>query len=283
MNRLRSITHALTTAGRLGWAIESNWTDPFVFLTYQVVRPLFGAFILVFMFKVVTGQPTSDLMFAQLYVGNAFFILVIQAMTGVGQVVFEDREHYEMIRYIYLAPIGLGTYLTGRGLSKVLATTAAVVLTLVAGYFIFGIELHPSFASLPYLAATMILGIMAMMALGIMLASVTLVTAHHGFSMAEGASGVLFLLSGAVFTIDILPHWVVSIAHMLPLTYWLEGIRRMLLGSPFIESLSALSNGQILWRLTWTTAVTVTVAGLVLWGCERLALSTGRLDLKTDH
>lgn len=283
MNRLRTMTRTLATAGRLGWAIESNWTDPFVFITYQVVRPLFGALILVFMFKVVTGQSTTDLMFAQLYVGNAFFILVVQAMNGVGQVIFFDREHYEMIRYIYLAPIGMGTYLTGRGLAKVLATTAAVVFTLLAGWFLFGISLHPAMASVPYLLVTMVLGIAAMMALGIMLAAVTMVTAHHGFSMAEGASGMLFLLCGAVFTIDILPRWVVAIAHVVPLTYWLEGVRRVLLGVPFIKSLSALSDNQILWRLTWTTAVTVAAAGLLLWGAERLALATGKLDLKTDH
>lgn len=41
---------------RLGWAIESNWTDPFVFMTYQIVRPLFSALILVLMFKVVAGR-----------------------------------------------------------------------------------------------------------------------------------------------------------------------------------------------------------------------------------
>lgn len=283
MNWLRSLMRTLMTAGRLGWAIESNWADPFLFVTYQVVRPLFGAFILVFMFKVVTGQSTTDLTFAQLYVGNAFFILVIQAINGVGQVIFFDREHYEMIRYIYLAPMGLGTYLTGRGLSKILATTAAVGVTLLVGYVVFDITLMLPAASIPYLLLVLILGIIAMTAIGIMLAAVTMVTAHHGFGMAEGASGVLFLLCGAVFTIDILPKWVVAIAHATPLTYWLEGIRRVLLGVPFIESLAALSNSQILWRLTWTTAVAVTAAGLTLWGAERLALATGKLDLKTDH
>jgi ABC-2 type transport system permease protein len=283
MNRIRRLSRTLLTAGRLGWAIESNWTDPFVFMTYQIVRPLFGAFILVFMFKVVTGQATSDLTFAQLYLGNAFFILVIQAMNGIGLVIFEDREHYEMIRYIYMAPIGLGVYLTGRGLAKVLATTAAVVFTLIAGYLLFGISIHVALADLPYITASMILGITAMLAIGVLLAAITMVTAQHGFTMAEGASGVLFLLCGAVFTVDILPQWVIGISHALPLTYWLEALRRSMLHAPFIESLSALSNGDILWRLTWTTGVTVGAAWLILWAAERLALATGKLDLKTDH
>ncbi len=283
IKRLQSALHGMLTAGRLGWAIESNWTDPTLFLTYQVVRPLFGALIIVFMFKVVTGQPASDIAFAQLYVGNAFFILVIQAMTGVGQTIFEDREHYEMIRYIYLAPLGMGTYLVGRGLAKVFATTAAVALTLLVGYVAFGISYSATWVDIPYIVVAMICGIAGMMAIGIMLAAVTMVTAQHGFGIAEGASGLMFLLSGAVFSIDILPGWVAAIARAQPLTYWLEVLRRALLHQPFIESLSAMSNAAMLWRLVWVTALTVTVAAVALKSAEWLALSTGKLDLKTDH
>ena len=121
------------------------------------------------------------------------------------------------------------------------------------------------------------------MSLGIMLAAVTMVTAQHGFSMAEGAAGLLFLMSGAVFSIDILPDWVATIARAQPLTYWLEALRRALLHEPFVQSLAALSDGALLWTLTWTTTVTLAVAFVALKGAERLALSTGKLDLKTDH
>ena len=283
MNSVKVLTRSLWTAGRLGWAIESNWTDPFVFMTYQIVRPLFGALILVFMYKVVTGQPTSNVAFAQLYVGNALFLLVIQTVASIGQLVFELREHYEMIKYIYLAPVGLGVYLTGHGLSKVLSTTAAVAMTLLVGYLVFGISYQLTLGGMAFVAVEMILGIVAMMAFGIMLAAVTMVTAHHGFSMAEGAAGVMFLLCGAVFSIDILPDWVAAIGRMIPLTYWLEGLRRALLGAPFIGSLSHLSDAQILLRLSWSTAITVAVAWLALTGAERLALATGKLDQKTDH
>lgn len=273
----------MLTAAKLGWAIESNWTDPFLFMTYEIVRPLFGALIIVFMYKVVSNTPISDIGFAQLYVGNAFFILVIKAMIGVGQTIFEDREHYEMIRYIYLAPIGLGTYLIGRGLSKIVATMAAVVITLAVGYALFGISYAPIWAMVPYFGATMALGIVAMIAFGIMLAAITMVTAHHGFSMAEGAAGVLFLISGVVFSIDILPSWGTAIGHLVPLTYWLEGLRRVLLGAPFIESLSGMSDGAILLTLAWSTVLSVIVAAASLRAAQWLALSTGKLDAKTDH
>ena len=42
------------TAIGLGWAIESNWSDPFLFAVYTLAKPLAAAGILVVMFQVVT-------------------------------------------------------------------------------------------------------------------------------------------------------------------------------------------------------------------------------------
>jgi ABC-2 type transport system permease protein len=283
MNRLSSMTRSLVTSGRLGWAVESNWTDPFVFMTYQIVRPLFGAFILVVMFKVVTGQPASAPAFAQVYVGNAMFMLVIQVLFGLGIVIYEDRERFEMLRYIYLAPVGLGLYLTGRGLAKALATTAGVVFTLLAGSVVFGITYHMTLVDLPYLTAALVLGMMAILAVGVALAGVELVTSREGFGLSEGVASVLYLLSGAVFTIDILPRWMVSVGHVLPFTYWLEALRRSLLHAPYIRSLTHLSDAQILLRLSWTTAATVLVCWATLAAAKHYAIASGKLDQRTDH
>ena len=282
-NRILARTRLLLTSGRLGWAVESNWTDPFVFMTYQIVRPLLGAFILVVMFKVVTGQPASAPAFAQVYVGNAMFMLVVQVLFGIGIVIFEDRERFEMLRYIYLAPMGLGTYLTGRGLAKTLATTAGVVVTLLVGSLMFGIRYDMALVDIPYFAATLVLGIMAILAVGVGLAGIELVTSREGFGLSEGVASVLYLLSGAVFTIDILPRWMVSVGHVLPFTYWLEALRRSLLHAPYIGSLAHLSNAQILLRLSWTTAATVLICWATLAITEHYAVASGKLDQRTDH
>ena len=42
-------------ATRLGWQISSNWTQPLVFVLYSVLRPLSAAFILVVMYRVISG------------------------------------------------------------------------------------------------------------------------------------------------------------------------------------------------------------------------------------
>lgn len=269
-------------AVRLGWAIESNWTDPFVFLTYQIVRPLFGTLILVIMYRVIRGD-ADPMSFAQIYVGNAFFILVMQSVIVIGFIVFEDRERFEMFRYIYLSPIGLGSYLLARGASHIAATSASIVLTLALGVWGFGVPMHLGWSELPYFMAIMALGVIATLAVGLMLASATMVLTNHGQSTPEGVVGVLFLLSGVVFPVELLPGIFSDLGRLMPWTYWLEGIRHVLIGAPFNTSLAGLSDSAILLRLLLMTAAISLLAAATLYGAERLAVSNGKIDQKTDH
>lgn len=270
-------------AVRLGWAIESNWTDPFVFMTYQIIRPLFGTLILVVMYRVIRGTQADPMTFAQIYVGNAFFILVMQSILIIGLIVFEDRERYEMFRYIYLTPLGLGTYILARGASHVAATGASIVLTLALGVLGFGIQMNLGWAELPYFMATLSLGVIATLAMGLMLASATMLLAFHGQSMPEGVVGVLFLVSGVVFPVDILPGIFADIGRWLPWTYWLEGTRHVLLGASFNTSLAGLSDNAILFRLLFLTTALSGAAALTLHGARRIAVAKGKIDEKTDH
>jgi len=101
--------------------------------------------------------------------------------------------------------------------------------------------------------------------------------------MPDGVAGVLYLLCGVVFSIDILPSAFSWIGKAMPWTYWLEALRRILVGSPFISSLSELSNGAVFMRLTATTIATVIAAWVALRGAERLAIAMGKLDERTDY
>ncbi|MFM8321374.1 MAG: hypothetical protein ACKOC5_10700, partial [Chloroflexota bacterium] len=58
------------TAAWLGWKIESNWTDPFLFAVYSLVKPLAGAMILVVMYAVITRGDFGSLLFSYMYLGN---------------------------------------------------------------------------------------------------------------------------------------------------------------------------------------------------------------------
>ncbi len=49
---LNHLWRSFRIAAWLGWQIESNWADPFLFAVYSLVKPLAGAAILVVMYAV---------------------------------------------------------------------------------------------------------------------------------------------------------------------------------------------------------------------------------------
>ncbi len=127
------------TAIGLGWAIESNWSDPFLFAVYTIAKPLAAALILVVMFQVITGgQGTDFLQF--MIVGSALWNIVIGVISGMVQSILEDRERYRMIKYVVVTPTSLFPFLIGRSLARVLISLVAVVLTLLVGVVFLGVE-----------------------------------------------------------------------------------------------------------------------------------------------
>ncbi len=48
MQRIEAL-RSFKVAAWLGWQIESNWTDPFLFAVYSIIKPLSSAAILVIM------------------------------------------------------------------------------------------------------------------------------------------------------------------------------------------------------------------------------------------
>jgi ABC-2 type transport system permease protein len=94
---IREGARTFRVAAWLGWQIESNWADPFVFFSFTILRPLATALMLLVMYEVVArGQ--SGGYFSYLYISNAFFVLVIQAMAGLAWTIFDDREAYKMLK-----------------------------------------------------------------------------------------------------------------------------------------------------------------------------------------
>jgi ABC-2 type transport system permease protein len=280
--RVRGITLAdawrsFRTAIGLGWAIESNWSDPFLFTVYTVAKPLAAAMILVVMFQVITGgQGTEFLQF--MIVGTALWNVVFGVMGGLVHSILEDRERYRMMKYVVVTPTSLFPFLLGRSLARVLISFVAVALTLLVGVVFLDVELRPNLLVL--LPATAI-GILAVISLGIFMAGWCLQLRQEAWSYPEAIAGALYLVSGAIFPIDVLPSIIQPIAYAAPTTWWLEASRRGLLGHGSPGALGELSDGTVLGLLVATTAVAIPVAlGAFAWFMRR-ARQAGLLDMTT--
>ncbi|CAN5610932.1 hypothetical protein BH23CHL10_BH23CHL10_05970 [soil metagenome] len=265
------------TAIRLGWAIEANWSDPFLFAVYTMAKPLAAAGILVVMFQVITGGQNPE--FLQfLIVGSALWNIVFGVMSGLVQSILEDRERYRMIKYVVVTPTSLFPFLLGRSLARVAVSFVAVVLTMVVGVLFLGVDLQPN---LLYLIPATVLGVTAVIALGVFMAGWCLSLRQEAWSYPEAIAGALYLVSGAIFPIDILPTILHPIAYLSPTTWWLEASRRGLLGHGSPGAIGGLSDEVVMLILLVSTAVVIPVALAAFAWFMRRARRAGLLDMTT--
>jgi ABC-2 type transport system permease protein len=265
------------TAVTLGWAVEANWSDPFLFAVYTIAKPLAAAMILVVMFQVITqGQETQFLQF--MIVGSALWNVVFGVMGGLVQSILEDRERYRMMKYVVVTPSSLFPFLLGRSLARVIVSFVAVGLTLFVGVAFLGVELRPNFL---YLVPATVLGVLAVIGLGVFMAGWCLQLRQEAWHYPEAIAGAIYLISGAIFPIDLLPSIFHPIAYAFPTTWWLEASRRGLLGHGSPGVIGSLSDGTVLLFLVVSAAVTIPIALAAFAWFMRRARQAGLLDMVT--
>jgi ABC-2 type transport system permease protein len=272
-------------AAWLGWQIESNWTDPFLFAIYSIVKPLASAAILVIMYSIITQGNFTSPIFPYIYLGNAFYIYVGAVMAGISWAVIDDREHYKTLKYMYVAPINIPMYLIGRGVAKFIVGTISVLITITFGLLF--LNLRIDFAQVNWLLfiTSLLLGVVMLAMMGLLLSGVTLLIAHQVWFLGEGVAGALYLFSGAIFPLDVLPPLLRPIGFIMPITYWLELLRRSLVGSvaEAFPTLSNFSNQQLLGILLGLTLVFAVLSVLVFRWCEYRARERGLIDMVTNY
>jgi ABC-2 type transport system permease protein len=269
------------SAAWLGWQIESNWADPFVFVVYAVMRPLATALILAGMYWAVVGQATRIDAFQLFFLGNAFHIYVTQVLVGMGWLVVEEREEYETLKYVYASPIGMFTYLAGRSSVKMALATLSTLLVLLVGWFLLGLRWDWRAVSYLPLLLSLGLGLVASLYLGFLVAGIALLLPRAAITVNEGLSVALYLLCGVLFPIDLLPRGLQELSLALPFTHWYEALRRFLLGHGASTRIGAWSDGTLLLVL-FVTTVLFSIASR--WGylaLEHRARQLGRLDQTT--
>jgi ABC-2 type transport system permease protein len=221
---LRELWQSFVTAARLGWQMEANWTDPLLFFIYSVAKPVSSTLIFVVMIEVIGGASTREYR-GFVVVGTALWAFVISGISGLAWSILEDRERYRMLRYVVVSPSDFGAVLLGRGVARVAVGAMAAVITLAIGILVLGVGFDPALVDWPLLLLTMAGGLVVIVAIGVLMAAVCLQTRQESWSYPEAAAGALFLVTGAVFPLAVLPAAAQWIGWAMPLTWWIEGVR----------------------------------------------------------
>jgi len=274
---LRRWWRVLRVSYWLGWQIETNWTDPLLFFIYSLAKPLGGVLILVFMYFVV-AQGTRGAMLGFFVVGTALWPFVVRGVMGIAWGLISDREHWKTLRYIYTSPIPYRAYLVGRSLAQATSALAPAVITLLFGRYVLGIPMHLGTVNIQYAAAAMIVGVIGIVALGLVVVSAAMLISGEAWRMPEAIGAGLYLVSGAIFPVTALPGVLQSIAQVFPLTWWLEAMRRGLLGPQTVTSFPWAGDAQVLIYEVLVTAVWIAAAAFIFAVADRRARQLGILD-----
>jgi ABC-2 type transport system permease protein len=286
------VRRSFGTAVRLGWKMEANWTDPILFFTYSVAKPLASALILVVMLDVISGAAKPEYR-AFVIVGSALWSFVLSGVSGLAWMILDDRERYRMLKYLYVSPSDFLAVVFGRGVARIGVGAMGAAITLLVGVVFLNVPFDVARIDWLLLPVVMVMGVTAILAIGLTLAAICMQTRQESWSYPDAAAGALFLISGVVFPLSVLPLPVQAIGLLSPLTWWIEGIRHALFpggvtavggpGSLFTQITGAATPGSstIVVVLLATGAVATLAAVAVFRTSDRRAKDRGLYDQTT--
>ncbi len=265
----------------VGWKVESNWTDPFIFFSYIIIKPIAYVIIIGLIFLIgsdAIGYINTELFFYT-FIGSIFFLYPITILVSLGYVIHEDRAKYEVLKNIYIAPNAIMSYIIGRGLAAAINATVSIIVSIIIGILVFSnfgldIDIDPFIINYPLLIITLLLGTIAFPFMGVILTSINLLTYKLQYSLSEYTTGILFLFSGVVFTPTLLPAPLSIISYSLPTTYFLESIR---------SSLKGMFDIDLLIYMSITTFVTILLALISFNYADKKARVKGVIDRKSEY
>ena len=275
---MRESARAFWGATVLGWRITSSWAQPLLFAIYSVLKPLSAAFILVLMYMVISGRRGSVGGYLPfVVVGSAFWAFVQQGFADFAKVISEDRGWFHTLKYIVMSPHHLYLFLTGRALPRLVAALVSIVIVLVVATLALHLPIDPLRIDYPLLLVACLVAALTIIGMGAAY-GVLLLMARESYGFAEVGSQSIYLLSGAIFPISVLPGPLAALASLNPLVYWMELVRRALLGSNALLMFPDLSVGEVLLRLVVSAAGMLLLSHLVFTWADNRARKVGLYD-----
>src|SRR5919107_5639083 len=199
---------------------------------------------------------------------------VIWAYLGIVFEILTETVAWERwegtIEYTFMAPLSRAVHLIGMGAFAVLYGVIRTALLFAVVALFFGLE----FPQADFGAALLLLAVasVSFVGVGMVTAVLPLISPEKGAQLGFIAQGMLLVVSGVYYPVEIMPGWMQAIATISPATYALHGIRASVLDGQGIGTL---------WGDVWPLIVLGVVAipaGLAVFRAgERYAKRHGKL------
>ena len=130
------------------------------------------------------------------------------------------------LEYTFMAPVSRMTHLAGVSLFT-LAYSVVRTIIIVAGLSLV-IDLDLARANFAGLFVVLMVSSMAFVGLGLMAAVLPVMSPERGAEATNIFQGILLLVSGVYYPVEVLPRWLQPLAAVSPATYALRASRKLL-------------------------------------------------------
>ena len=245
----------MTEIWRGTWVVSYRELLRFVNERSRIVSSL--AFPLLFLvifgagFANVIGTVAPGVDFIQFMYPGIIAMTVLTSSLFAGVSVVWDRE-YGFLREIMVAPIGRSGIVLGKAIGATVTALLQVVIMLILAPIV-GVTLTP--AILLGLIPIVAILALALSGLGILIA--TFMTSQQGFQLViQLLIFPLIFLAGVFFPVNDVPQWLAVVSKLNPLTYGVDAIRQIFLGT-------STGLGVVVLGHTMTIAEEIAVVGIL--------------------
>ena len=131
------------------------------------------------------------------------------------------------LEYTFMAPVSRFIHLMGVSLFALCYSLFRTVCVLV-GLSLLVADLHFKWLQLPGIALVLAVSSVAFVGLGLMAATLPVMSPERGAEATNILQGVLLLVSGVYYPVTVLPGWLQPLAWISPATYALRAARKLL-------------------------------------------------------
>jgi len=174
------------------------------------------------------------------------------------------------IEYTFMAPLARPVHLIGMGLFAVVygVIRSSLLFVVIAQFF------DISFPVANFLAAVLVLAVasISFIGIGMMTAVLPLISPEKGMQMGYIGQGMLLVVSGVYYEVDVLPQWMQWLATISPATYALDGIRDAILEGDGVRAM-----WDEIWPLIIIGVVSIPLGLEIFRRGERYAKRHGKL------
>ncbi len=227
---------ALAITYRYFLLVRGNWTRAFQIFIWGAIDIVLWGFITRYLDS-VGGQSVN---FTTVFLGAVIlWEFVTRAQQGVSSPFLEDIWSRNLLN-LFGSPLSVGEYLFGLLVTSILTSIAGFAVLVLFAAYAFGFPLWS--IGLPVLAFLGILFIFGSV-LGVVAISILLRFGPSAEWFVWPIPAILSPFVGVFYPVSVLPVWMQSIAHVLPVSYVFENLRSLSTEGTFSSSELLLATG----------------------------------------